>query len=251
MLIWDTGTYTILPRRSKHEPLSDPSSLISNGSPDPPQPSDEPEKLHQAFQDRKIHLRLHGTRLPQNYTVNLRLSHGSHSAQPKAPRRRRTGLRGRKAAPQETPESSDAEAKSVALDLGDDVISAPSSPHVNQSAIEKEMQEREDEEMRRTNAYPGATNTIGSVHQRKWFLSLDRLGSGFVKVRREGGGVVWERGRVGVEDEGGELGGFEPFFVRGRDFEKSVVTGRVANEVMRHEGVVGFLGRKGWRPVLE
>src|SRR6202000_2900753 len=37
----------------------------------------------------------------------------------------------------------------------------------------------EDVMMRRNNAYPGASNTINSVHQRKWFLSLDRAMCGF------------------------------------------------------------------------
>lgn len=45
--------------------------------------------------------------------------------------------------------------------------------------------------------------------------------------------------------------GFETFFVRGRDVERSVVTGRTADEVMADEGVEGFVGRKGWRAVLE
>ena len=45
--------------------------------------------------------------------------------------------------------------------------------------------------------------------------------------------------------------GFEAFFVRGRDVERSVVTGRTADEVMVDEGVEGFVGRKGWRAVLE
>jgi hypothetical protein len=45
--------------------------------------------------------------------------------------------------------------------------------------------------------------------------------------------------------------GFEPFFVRGREVERSVVTGRLAGEVLRDEGVEGFVGRRGWRAVLE
>jgi hypothetical protein len=35
------------------------------------------------------------------------------------------------------------------------------------SAIERELRELEDKEVRRTNAYPGASNTIGSVHQQR------------------------------------------------------------------------------------
>ena len=52
-------------------------------------------------------------------------------------------------------------------------------------------------------------------------------------------------------DEEGRLGGFEPFFVRGREFERSVVTGRTGGEVLGDEGVEGFVGRKGWRAVVE
>ena len=57
----------------------------------------------------------------------------------------------------------------------------------------------------------------------------------------------WVRRR----DEEGRLGGFETFFVRGRDFERSVVTGRTGGEVLGDEGVEGFVGRKGWRGVVE
>ena len=46
-------------------------------------------------------------------------------------------------------------------------------------------------------------------------------------------------------------GGFETFFVRGRDVERSVVTGRSADEVLADEGVQGYVARKGWTAVLE
>ena len=52
-------------------------------------------------------------------------------------------------------------------------------------------------------------------------------------------------------DEDGRLGGFEPFFVRGREVERSVVTVRTGGEVLGDEGVEGFVGRKGWRGVVE
>lgn len=45
--------------------------------------------------------------------------------------------------------------------------------------------------------------------------------------------------------------GFEPFYVRGPEVERSVVTGRLAREVLEDEGVEGFVRRRGWRPVLE
>jgi hypothetical protein len=42
-----------------------------------------------------------------------------------------------------------------------------------------------------------------------------------------------------------------PFYVRGVDYEKSVVTGRQGKDVLRDEGVTNFIARKGWTPVLE
>jgi len=105
----------------------------------------------------------------------------------------------------------------------------------NDAALASEGEnEGEDATIRANNAYPGATNTIRSIHQRHWFLSLDRKNSGFRK-RRNG---RWE-------------GGWESFFVKGRDEERSVVTGRLADDVMSDEGVERFVGRKMWRPILE
>jgi hypothetical protein len=95
----------------------------------------------------------------------------------------------------------------------------------------------EDAQTRLTNAYPGSTNSIGSVHQRRWFILLDRASSGFV---RDAGTGLWVRQATRDRE------GFEPFFVRGRDFERSVVTGRLAREVEQDEGVTGFVGRSGW-----
>lgn len=114
-------------------------------------------------------------------------------------------------------------------------------------AFDRELQEIEDEEVRLTNAYPGASNTINSIHQRRWYLMLDRSSSGFVPKRDKESGSSWVR----KEEEGKGLSGFKPFFVRGRDVERSVITGRTADEVMADEEVKGFVGRKGWRAVLE
>lgn len=50
--------------------------------------------------------------------------------------------------------------------------------------------------------------------------------------------------RPGARDDG-------EFLVLGRDVERSIVTGRTAEEVMRDEGVEGFVGRKGWKGVVE
>lgn len=145
---------------------------------------------------------------------------------------------------QETPPTSD-------LDDDEEVLEPhPNSMDASVSALEREIAEQEDEEVRLTNAYPGATNNIGSIHQRRWYLSMDRYASGFcplpIENRSRGGRRMWTRRR-----DGKMLLGFEPFFVMGRELERSVVTGRTADELMADEGVQGFVGRKGWRPVTE
>lgn len=105
----------------------------------------------------------------------------------------------------------------------------------NASEVEED---RENASIRTNNAYSGATNSIGSIHQRHWFLTLDRHNSGLVKG---------EKG----EWVPSSSSGFEPFFVRGAEVETSVVTGRSSDDVLADEGVEGFRGRKMWRPVLE
>lgn len=130
--------------------------------------------------------------------------------------------------------------------LNDKVPSSNIELDADASVIEQELAEQEDEEIRLTNAYPGATNSINSIHQRTWYLSLDRESSGFVPQKHRDGTREW----VQQQDEENCLG-FEPFFVRGKEIERSVVTGRLAEEVMSDEGVKGYVGRKGWRPILE
>lgn len=112
------------------------------------------------------------------------------------------------------------------------------------------MSEGEDEaeeeyaRIRRDNAYPGATNSIGSVHQRRWYLTLDQANSGFVHDRSPSGDKgYWKRGIAGEW--------FAAFFVRGPEYERSVATGRLSEEVMADEGVDGFVARKMWRPIIE
>lgn len=155
-----------------------------------------------------------------------------------------------------------------------DIVHAPAEQvkdgESNISATERELRELEDEEVRKTNAYPGATNSIGSVHQRRWYLSLDREASGFVKRRRDGR-VVWESIDVHSDGAAGGLHQAEgskrekksdgdkatvsrlvyPFYVRGVEHERSVVTGRLGSEVLKDEGVIGYVGRKGWQAVLK
>ena len=137
-------------------------------------------------------------------------------------------------------------------DIDDDEVPVAANEEVNgsMSAMKREIAEQEDEEVRRTNAYFGATNTIGSIHQRRWFLSMDRYASGLCPAKKDGGNGGGRREWVRRWDDG-RLLGFEPFFVMGREVERSVVTGRKADEVMADEGVKSFVGRKGWRAVTE
>ncbi|KAI9743587.1 MAG: hypothetical protein M1818_002902 [Claussenomyces sp. TS43310] len=256
LLIWDTGEYEVLPYRSKRNPDLDPDTASSDSNGDAPTGSDipltEPEKLFAAFKNRKIKLRLHGTKLPRNYTLSLRLSKADDQhKQPKKPlrkRRRKITPSASKTKPlDETPPSSDAEGRNSPVPMEEHSL-VPPQPQKSDpasTALERELQEQEDEQVRRTNAYPGATNSIHSIHQRRWFLSMDRPASGFYPASRHP--MRWARRR----DTGGEMLGFEPFVVSGRDGETSVVTGRTADEVMADDGVVGYVGRKGWRAVTE
>jgi hypothetical protein len=105
-----------------------------------------------------------------------------------------------------------------------------------------ETKANQEAEIRITNAHPGAQNTIGAVHQRQWYLTLDKPSSGF--VRSEMG--MWVRKVMGDSKDG-----FETFFVLGPGVERSIVTGRLSGEVLGDEGVEGFQGRGEWKAVLE
>ncbi|KAI1177320.1 hypothetical protein F4777DRAFT_212552 [Nemania sp. FL0916] len=287
LLIWDTGTYTILP--AKPSTSQDNSQSSSESDHDLPQLTEQ-QKLHQAFAARKIRLRLHGARLPSNYVLNLRLTREEDATgrarstrTPKTRRRRggaqstasgritRSSTKGKKI-PEPTT-SSDSEPvhrtkqqDTKTTDDGDgdddtDIVHAPSEQLTEAekdkdkdiSPTERELRELEDDEVRRTNAYPGATNSIHSVHQRRWYLSLDREEAGFVKRRRDGK-TIWESGPVTTKRDAGDADESRlayPFYVRGVEYERSVVTGRLGSEVLRDEGVVGFIGRKGWQAVMK
>lgn len=109
--------------------------------------------------------------------------------------------------------------------------------------------DKTDYEIRANNAYPGSTNSIGSVHQRRWFITLDRPSSGFVEEAGSGPGKKrWIRKQ---DLDTGEVLGFEPFYVRGPEMERSVVTGRLERDILQDEKVEGFVPRRGWRAVLE
>lgn len=234
----------------RSEPYASPLTTLNNNT------RSEPSNNHQG----KFRLRLHGTRLPQNYTVVLRLTdlnYGNHRpanpAVKRKRRRRRPDITHGSTSRQETPPSSSSSSSDRNEEPPANLAAPPAtSPNANAnantSALQKELAEQEDERVRLTNAYPGAANTIGSVHQRSWHLSLDKASSGFVRVvDGKGGRGTWVRSGV----EKGKDKGFEAFYVRGREVERSVLTGRRASEVCTDEGVVGFVVRKGWRAVLE
>ncbi|KAK8122482.1 abc1 containing protein [Apiospora sp. TS-2023a] len=298
LLIWDTGTYAVLDRKSKHAPTEDPDSQETTSSEESDAPKlTEQEKLHHAFQNRKIRIQLHGTRLPQNYVLYLRLTTQEDAAgrakadrKPTTRRRRRPVVQNPKdLAPPPMTSSSDNESDSSLPPPGDNtqtgrskrkrgppkaggtaaeeeeaVLEPVEKAKEGISAMEKELRELEDETVRRTNAYTGATNTINSVHQRKWYLSLDREACRFIKKRRQGR-VVWEQNGLvegtGQQDDQGqenhENDGARkhrlrfPFYVKGSEVERSVVTGRKGANVLNDEGVDGFIPRKGWKAVLK
>ncbi|KAF5231989.1 hypothetical protein FANTH_13174 [Fusarium anthophilum] len=249
LLIWDTGTYSILPRQSKHAPTADPSSPTS--SPGPSSAPTQQALLHAAFQNRKIRIRLHGSRLPDPYVLNLRLTRSEDVAgrvrSGKTPRKGRR----RHAQAETQPETSDEDSE------GDTSEDVPSNTDAGTDAddlsvMEREIRELEDEEVRRTNAYPGASNTIGSVHQRRWYLSLDRPACGFVEERIKNRSV-WklEDGTETKNKQSNDGRMSYPFYVRGPDHERSVLTGRLGADILQDEGVDKFVQRQGWKPVLK
>ncbi|EXJ81322.1 hypothetical protein A1O3_07612 [Capronia epimyces CBS 606.96] len=352
MLIWDTGEYTVLPYKTTARANNDTDTSEDSDSDvvDLSRVGEEsqPLKLHRAFQTRKIKLRLHGTRLPKNYTISLRLhSENDRVNQPEPPafKRRRTNLssfaprRRRARAQVETSDSSRPSSPDHPnLDSGDDETrhtkrpprtnsTVPSlhrtaSPPIltrgtssggaqaskltkasiqidaetlgpnralkhnhnsNKSVVKPKADFINEEALTHlNNAYPGAVNSINSIHQRRWFLSLDRAANGFRPTNETAyGRRIWERVPIGMagrtklwpestsgsasnsrkdvseteleaQPQTGEaLGGFELFHVLGRDFETSILTGRTAADVAKDEGMVGYRPRGGWRPVTE
>lgn len=195
---------------------------------------------------RKIRLRLHGTRLPPGYTIILRLDKTTHQTPPRIPqkRRRRTLPLNRKLQSQPTLTSSDSSPSPPPSDQ--------TQPNIDSSEANTKADSDDDKadyQIRLNNAYPGSTNTIGSIHQRRWFITLDRYNSGFEDEPGSGPGKKrWVRKR---DPDTGRLMGSEPFYVRGPEVERSVVTGRLGREVLEDEGVEGFIPRRGWRAVLE
>lgn len=199
------------------------------------------------FHERKIRLRLHGSRLPKNYTISLRLSSQNDNearAKPIIKKRRRTTL------PSTETDRTPSTSRSSSPDTQTTRLNPPAL--ASKGGNEEDMiegnsasasdSESVDAKTRLTNAYPGSTNSVGSIHQRRWFISLDRPNSGFFQDKIE---KTWKR----VEDSGYLLG-FDAFYVRGPEAERSVVTGRTGNEVLEDENATGFVPRRGWRPIL-
>ncbi|KAG6294293.1 hypothetical protein E4U46_006424 [Claviceps purpurea] len=287
MLIWDTGTYSVLPppslspssSRGKkyHGARGYPSSEGGNRSPSEPESESDLDKdgvsqqdlLARAFTNRKIRIRLHGHKLPRKYVLNVRLTRKEdqegRAKNARGPMRKRRGVS--KIQPGSLRRDSGSESEDEKhLVPGERDEGDEGNDWGVLSPTERELRELSDENVVKTNAYPGATNSIGSVHQRRWYLSLDRAASGFVP-HRENGKVVWT---ASAEDVGAEADAEAnrrsninqkegpvqlqrlsyPFYVRGVEHERSVVTGRRGEEVLRDEGVQGFIPRKGWKPVL-
>ncbi|RJE17454.1 hypothetical protein PHISCL_10209, partial [Aspergillus sclerotialis] len=230
MLIWDTGEYEVLPYQIEvkgPETESEGSELGASDHELDAEMKSENEKLKESFHNRKIRLRLHGTRLPKNYTITLRLDKASGFSKPvhlpqKRKRRRLQSTRAVNSRRQSTssPSLSPPPANSYETQPKDQHTDPEDSSETNAPAS---SDTETDHQIRINNAYPGSTNTIGSIHQRRWFITLDRENSGFVPENSTGSGKkTWVRKR---EPRTGELMGFEPFYVHGPDVERSVVTG--------------------------
>ncbi|KAJ5142846.1 uncharacterized protein N7515_001633 [Penicillium bovifimosum] len=253
LIIWDTGEYEILPyQMDPSGPETDDSRSESSQDSrvSPEEQISDSAKLREAFQKRKIRLRLHGTRLPKNYTIVLRMDKTTDFARPirEGPKRRRRHP-SRPTVPR-APSTSDSGSPSPPPDeRGSEADQrAPSEPHSDSSKPVDEVYAAEIE-IQRNNAYPGSSNTIGSIHQRRWYLSLDRESSGFEPTIAIGNNTLarsrkktWARNAVG--------GGFDAFYVHGPEAERSVVTARLGRDVLDDEGVEEFVPRRGWRPVL-
>lgn len=244
MLVWDAGFYEVLPRRGGEEPGRDPGSAegsqssgseeVGKGERRGVEEVSENSKLVEAFERRKMRIRFHGARLPEGYTLDMFVAPGSrHPHEPRPAVRRKK----RRVVKVVETSSSGEEESDATLPVADAVDA--------EWALEWERKEIDKREVRRVNAYPGAENTVGSLYQRKWFLCLDREGSGFY---RAGKNEIWQRrNKLG----GDGLEGFEPFFVRGVEDESSVVSGMKAEQVMREAGVDGFVRRKGWKAIFD
>ncbi|KAF7715754.1 DNA polymerase ligase domain-containing protein [Penicillium ucsense] len=271
LIIWDTGEYEILPYENSGNttgPQTDESgsdrspSLCGDGDVQATSISDS-AKLKQAFHSRKIRIRLHGTRLPKGYTVLLRMDKSTDFYRPvrKGPkRRRRLAANPQSPPPPVSTSDSDSESQQPISPSSRKEKAMTTEGQATTPGSKKRTddpshfpQDEIDYQIRKNNAYPGSFNTIGSIHQRTWYLSMDRAGSGFEPQKIDLGDGrskrLWVRSQYG-RDSSTKKRGFEPFRVHGPQVESSVVTGRLGQDVLEDEGVQGFIARKGWRPVL-
>lgn len=254
LLIWDTGEYEVLQASVKKLPETDDeiSEISDTTTENHGSQHSDSEKLDQAFRRRHIRLRLRGTRLPKGYTIALRLPSANDTSRD-APKRPKYKRRKRDKPEQQ----SHAE---IATTDDEAELGAPRTPLAKRKMKKPEpggideandallaSGDEEDDMIRIHNAYPGANNTIGSKHQRRWFLSLDKQNSGFIQSTETG---RWKQSPPTREGDEGYRG-WDAFFVRGREHERSVVTGRLAAEVMEDENVKMYHGRKMWQPIME
>ena len=165
LLIWDTGTYSALPRTRKKSKIPSPqdtdneatetdsdTETIRRVQASRREEKDENEKLISAFQTRHIRVRLHGTRLPSGYTIILRLPSNEITKRPVARRKVRRKMSGRSSIAPPTVTSED------------DSISSEKAPKMQEAAQDLDTDTEEDVQTRANNAYPGSTNDIGSIH---------------------------------------------------------------------------------------
>lgn len=233
MLIWDTGEYDVLPfEQEVDERMTDDEGSQNDSEDDGAFRSggtsdlglSQCEKLETAFRNGEIRLRLHGTRLPKDYTITLRVS-------------RNEGPAARKPVIVHRSSTQTIVKRSMVDTAGDQAnIVDFDEDNLNEDADTTAN-------IRSQNAYIGAVNTIGSIHQRWWFLAMDKVNCGFVKGKTKEGKVSWTPGNQETQNN-------YPFFVRGRDVETSIVTERKAADVLRDEGVTSFVPRGGWKPAL-
>jgi hypothetical protein len=233
LLIWDTGEYEVLPRKISKAGLETDDEKPDGSEEEGMQQVAVPEnkKLIHAFQTKFIRLRLRGSLLPQNYTITMRLpsANSYRYNRPKGPPRKRR----RKNASPGTTDSED----TISVEPATTEQQEDTSAMAEASDNEAEMSG-----IKMSNAYRGATNSIGSVHQRHWLVSLDKLNSGLVKAQSGPDEGNW------VPASGKSFGSF---FIRGADIEKSIVTARTSEQVMSDEGVEGFVPRRRWIPILD
>ncbi|KAF1933992.1 uncharacterized protein M421DRAFT_110135 [Didymella exigua CBS 183.55] len=166
LLIWETGTYTALPRKNDENEMPSPQTTddeSDRSDGDSFRMRDgkhENETLINAFKSRHTQLHLHGIRLPKDYTITLRLTPNNDISKRPAARRRRSRPLARSRRPSHTSDSDSAPSAPTALRRPSMVIIA--DQHEARDNIDTDTDE--DAQTRTHNVYPGSTNSIGSIH---------------------------------------------------------------------------------------